>query len=208
MVRTTLPINIGLLEILLFEIDRHYLGRNNQPYLAILYKAIFSTAYYGLMRIGELTMGSHPVKGKDVCIARSKNKITLVLYPSKTHGKESKVQEIKISALSNYDCLRAKRHFCPFELLRQYGRFHGGYAYDDDLFFIFRDGTPVTPVHVRSLLHKLLEILNLDSSMYNTHSWRIGRASDLFQINKFSISQIQQAGRWHSNVVFKYLKNI
>ena len=54
-----------------------------------LYKAVFALAYYGLMHIGELTQGNHPVLAKDIHIAKNKDKIRLLLHSSKTHGKES-----------------------------------------------------------------------------------------------------------------------
>ena len=47
-----LPIKLGLLEQILFEVEHKF---ESQPYLHRLYKALFSAAYYGLMRIGELT---------------------------------------------------------------------------------------------------------------------------------------------------------
>ena len=68
-VKTRLPIQVGLLDILLFEIDRIY---HNQEFLAIMYKAMFALSYYGLFRVGELASGDHPVKAKDVHVARNK----------------------------------------------------------------------------------------------------------------------------------------
>ena len=63
-----------------------------------------------MFRIGELAMGVHSIRAKDVHISSNKNKILIVLYTSKTHGEESPPQKIKltkeskrsdISALSN-----------------------------------------------------------------------------------------------------------
>ena len=48
-VRTRLPIQCGLLELILFEIERVF-ATNNQLYLERLYKAIFILGYYGMMR--------------------------------------------------------------------------------------------------------------------------------------------------------------
>ena len=53
-VKTRLPINCGLLEMLLFEIQRMFTV-DNQYYLEIMYKTLFAIAYYGLMRVGEIT---------------------------------------------------------------------------------------------------------------------------------------------------------
>ena len=62
-VKTHLPIQSGLLEMILFEIRRMC---NNQYYLEILYQTILCLCYYGLFRIGELTVGGHAVKASDV----------------------------------------------------------------------------------------------------------------------------------------------
>ena len=51
-IRTRLPVQCGMLEMMLFEIERQFAS---QPYLEILYKAILVLGYYGLMCIGEMT---------------------------------------------------------------------------------------------------------------------------------------------------------
>ena len=48
-VRTRLPIQCGLLEMILFEVQRMFHG---QWYLEQLYKAVFSLSYYGMMASG------------------------------------------------------------------------------------------------------------------------------------------------------------
>ena len=58
-VKTRLPIQCGLLELILFELERVF---NTQPYLATLYKTLFAIAYYGLLRPGEITLGPHVLK--------------------------------------------------------------------------------------------------------------------------------------------------
>ena len=56
-----LPAQIELLEILMFEFERMF---KTQYYLEILYKTIFLIRYYGLLRIGEMTMSPHTLKAK------------------------------------------------------------------------------------------------------------------------------------------------
>ena len=52
-----LPIRKGMLRILLDKVFNIYI--DSQPYLAKLYTALFSMAYYRLFRVGELTSGTH-----------------------------------------------------------------------------------------------------------------------------------------------------
>ena len=75
--------------------DFHEVG---QVYLATLYQALFSTAYFGLFRVGELTTRTHPVLARNVHIGSNKRKMLLLLQTSKTHGKGNKPQLIKISS--------------------------------------------------------------------------------------------------------------
>ena len=159
-VQMRLPISKPLLELLLFEVQRKF--ENKQPYLEILYKTIFLLAYYGLFRIGELTSGTHPIKAADVHIAQNKDKILLILYSSKTHGRESRPQKVKIAATKNGI---SNKFFCPFKTSREYLALRGNYKNKSEPFFIFRDRQPVTPPHVREILKFTLKEIKFESKI-------------------------------------------
>ena len=72
-VKTRLPIHKDLLQLILNMIKSHY-ESYGQQYLSILYQALFSTAYYGLFRVRELTFSQHIILAKNVHIAINKNK--------------------------------------------------------------------------------------------------------------------------------------
>ena len=96
---------------------------------------------------------------------------------------------------------------CPFELVRTYLRWRGDYTEEDENFFVFADKTNVMPVHVRNLLRDCLKSLSLEPSLYDTHSFHIGRTGDLVR-EEFSVEEIRLAGRWRSGAVYKYLRDI
>ena len=179
-VRTRLPIGFGLLELILFEIQRHYLSpKSNQTYLTILYQAMFAIGYYGLLRVGEMTFRQHTIKAKDIHLGTTKDKIKLILYTSKTHGRGTVPQEVKI--VSNSSEIGAKgnqynmqRNFCPFNLMQKYFKIQKIWERIDEPCFIFQDGSPVTPVQVRQLLRLMLKKLGLNEVLYDMHSLRIG----------------------------------
>ena len=156
------------------------------------------------MRIGELTQSEHAVKAANIHAGTNKNKIMLVLYSSKTHGHDSYPQRIKISALDeeNY---KSTGLICPFEAVQLYITSRGGYTNEDENLFVFKDKSNVTPEHVRKLLNRCLISLGLDSSLYNTHSFCLGRTGDLRR-EGLNLEQIRRAGRWSSNAVYKYLR--
>ena len=76
---------------------------------------------------------------------------------------------------------------------------------DNEQLFIFQDGTNLQNFHLRNLLRSILTELHLDADLYDTHSFRIGRATDLFKYNT-NIDKIKELGRWKSNAVYKYLR--
>ena len=116
-VKTCLPVQVGLLDLLLFELQRIF---NSQPYLEILYKTIFCTGYFGLFRIGEITESVHCMRALDVHVAGNKNKILYILRSSKMHGRNNKPQYIKISAQNEHYERNRRLHFCPFQLSQEY----------------------------------------------------------------------------------------
>ena len=90
-----MPIRHSLLMVLLATLDRRF--RSPQPYLRILYKALLATTYFGLFRVGEVTLSKHVIKAVDVHVGINKNKLLFMLHSSKTHNHGMKPQIIKIA---------------------------------------------------------------------------------------------------------------
>ena len=209
------PIHIGLLEMLLFELERLF---SMDWYLEVMYKALFSLAYYGMMRVGELahnqneSISNHAVKACNVHIGLNKKKILLILYSSKTHDKSSRPQRIKIQAKGTCDSSKLrtcknemKRHFCPFQLLKNYMNIRGAYEVESEQLFVFKQKIPVAPRHIRKVLKTLISRVGLDASLYDVHSLRSGRTTDLIKAG-YSVDEVKRMGRWKSNAVYKYIK--
>ena len=97
-VKIKLPIQKGLLEQILFEVERYYSEVKVQPYLETLYKTIFCLGYYGMLRVGEISLSEHVIKACNIHVGHNKDKILLAICSTKTHGAESGPQKIKISA--------------------------------------------------------------------------------------------------------------
>ena len=148
-VKTRLPIQGGLLELVLFEINRML---STQHYLSLMYTALFALGYYGLFRVGELFKThddvDHTIKARNVHVATNKEKILVILYSSKTHGLDQNPQRIKITAEKDQN-KKLHRNFCPFKIMQRYIELRGGYREDNDQLFIFSDGSPVTAAAAR-----------------------------------------------------------
>ena len=94
-----LPITNGLLQLILKKMSQVF--DSPQPYLLTMYRALFSTAYFGLFRIGELTFSEHSIKANDVRIGDNKCKMMFILCSSKTHWRDVKPQVVKIAAIDS-----------------------------------------------------------------------------------------------------------
>ena len=213
-VKTRLPIQKGLLELILYNIRKKF---DEQPYLEAMYITAFLLFYHGLMRVGELAQGPHAIKAVNVHESRNHKKLLLVLYTSKTHGLNTSPQQIKILSKGTlevrdeeelthvHSTRRTTGKFCPVEWCKSYIEMRQPIVDVDEQFLIFSDGSNVQPCHLRKILREILYSLDLDAKIYDTHSFRIGKATDLFKVG-VTVEQIKQLGRWKSNAVYKYLR--
>ena len=189
-----------MLNMLIQSVDS-YFADNPQPYLVCLYKALLSTTYYGLFRIGEVTQSDHVIKAKDVQRGQNKNKLMFTLYTWKTHGEESCPQTVKISELKT----GKDKSLCPFAIFQDYIEQRETYSKNSEQLFVFRDQSPVKPEHFRTFLKELIRFNHMDPSRYRVHELCSGHSTDLLEAN-VPIDVIKWLGRWKSSAVFRYLK--
>ena len=196
-----LPIQRQLLEAMLFELNRMFIHNNNRLFLITLYRTAFLILYYGLMRIGEITEGPHVLKAAHVHAAENKKQYLLLLYSSKTHGKGDRPQKICISLDPIHGIA-----YCPVEEIKKYISLRPPYKNETEQFLVFSSGAAVKPADVRKILKLILSRLGLNTNNYDTHSFRIGRATDLFK-QGVEVETIKKHGRWESDAVFQYLRD-
>ena len=133
--------------------------------------ALFATAYYGLLRVGKLTSGSHPIYASDVQIVLNKKKILFILYTSKTHWRDSKPQFMKIKNVKNTAPTKNEENYnkqehqtfdkaklCPYHILREFSLARPTCINIFDPFFVFSDHSLIKPEHMRKTLKEILEL--------------------------------------------------
>ena len=227
-ITTRLPIGKHLLEMIIIETKKLY---KRQPYLEKLYIAVFSLCYYGLLRVGEVSQSQHSIKAVDIHEGNNRNrqKLLIILRSSKTHTKGDRPQQIRIIGNKTINVIdnaeipsnhkkqstqetefstRGKFNtiFCPVKCFKEFTAVRPRIKSLQEQIFIFRDGSPLKAEQLRRTLRTILARLRLDPSIYDTHSFRIGRATDLEKLN-VDIESIKRLGRWRSNAVYKYLRN-
>ena len=195
-----LPIQKGLLSIVLSQLEIKF---KHQWYLECLYKVAFPLAYHGLFRVGELTASQHVLKTRDVHHERNKEKYLFLLHTSKTHTFKDRPQTIEIKKVQLSS--NKLKMFCPYRLVNLYISIRGKRTHDSEQFLLHSDGSPLLTIQFRDTLKQIIADLGLDPNNYDTHSFRIGRATDLMREGK-SIESIKRQGRWKSNAVYKYLR--
>ena len=197
-IRVKLPIQKKLLCDILRSINKLYL---TQVYLNVVYKAIFSSAYYGLLRISEVVAGPHQILARNTHIGTNKDKILFILLTSKTHGTGSKPQTVKISGLKSFK----DKAFCPFSLLRDYLKIRLPVKDRNKAFFVFADRSPISAACIRTTLRKCIRVINLNPNVYSFHGYCAGRATDMMKMG-MSVETIKKLGRWKSNTLYSYLR--
>lgn len=196
-VHNRMKITRAILKDLMDAVELKYC---NQPYLCALYKCMFTFAYFGLFRIGEIAKGTHTLLAADGhAFNNRKWVIQLVLRSSKMHNRGDRPQIVripnKVDKKEVYGLASTK--YCPYTILQNYLKVRGNYAHDEEQFFIFRSGIAVKSDHFRKVLKNIISLAGYQNNFYSTHSFRAGRADDL-RMDGVEIRTIQKIGRWKS----------
>jgi len=159
--------------------------------------ALFSLMQYALLRIGEVTESknnNHKLKSKQISLSEHTSKPELTITFSFFKHSKPGNQPMCIT--------KPDRGTCPLATYRDYCLLR---PTKPKAAFTYQDGNPLHATYVRTTLTQLLTRIDLDPSDYNTHSFRIGRASDKWRKGYTDI-QIAMAGRWTSAAYKKYIK--
>ena len=113
---------------------------------------MLTTAYFGLLRVEEITDSEHVLKAKNVHIGQNINKLRLVLESSKTHGKDRMPQIIKLVDLRE---LNNQNKLFPFTAMQNYLTMRKQQRGQEEPFFVFKDRTPVSTYEYRKMLKKI-----------------------------------------------------
>lgn len=187
-----LPINKPLLHNMLSALPHVVTG-----YDVVMYKSLFLFSYYCCTRASETTVcnkSKHTLQLQD---------ITLLTPP---HTPQIKVQFKSSKHCSSPTSLvlsgQQQLEPCPLLALLEFMLIRGS---TDGPLFLRDNGSPVTRHFFSKIIKRCLNFLSLDPKPYNTHSFRIGRTTDLAAYGA-PPSVIKLAGRWHSSAFEKYIR--
>ena len=187
-----LPITIMILHRLVESLPKTI----DVLYHRILLRAMFLMAFFGLFRIGELTIQTDGSISLFLeCINLVNNQIVLMISNFK-HNADRRPVKILINS-------QTISSLCPVRALSEYLKIRG---LKKGPLFCFSDGKPIPRTFFTSRLKFCLNFCGLDTKLYQSHSFRIGCASFLSS-KGFSDDQIQKLGRWKNNSFVAYVRS-
>lgn len=161
-----------------------------------LFSSLFTLAYFGLFRVSELVTSFKqqkvgPIERSDVSIVGNKYAV-IKLRHFKTHQKGKPVL-LKIPEDSS--------PVCPVRAMSQ---FLSVRPHNQGIFFSHLNNNPVTKTQFNAVLTKCINKCHL-SGNFKSHSFRIGRATDL-AVQGHSSKVIMKLGRWSSDCYKLYIR--
>ena len=171
----------------------------SNSYEVRLFKAAFSMAFFGFLRVSEMLGqrftgggGRGPLKLTSVKVELSK--VTVNLSGSKTN-QLGHVEVVQIEKESSPD-------LCPVKALQQFLLVHPG---NSDFLFVHFNGAPLKRHQFQSVLKKAARILGWPKGGFSSHSFRIGAATSA-AANGVPLENIMLKGRWKSAAVSGYIR--
>ena len=187
------PINSNILKKLIHHIPKI----THNKYDQLLYKSMFTLMYHAALRGSEVCKTpttKHTIQFNQIEPVTSKTlpsiKIRFISYKHST----SDIPSLIVRSTDDITC--------PVTAFRKYSRLRGnnpGPAFQD------QSSSPITRQMLLSILQQCLIRAGLSLDSYNTHSFRIGKTTDLVK-HGMSYPKISLIGRWKSKAFLHYIK--
>ena len=196
-----LPISLPLLQILISALPIVC----SSQFEAVLFKAVFLSAYFGFMRVSEFAVLSKSppfdavLSFQDVTFSQSINSsqsgsVVIQLRKSK-NNQRGLPQSIRLVQSQG-------NPLCPVSALLLFSSVRPRIA---GPFFCHFDGSPLTQYQFHAVLRKVLVHLGLEGTRITSHSFRIGAASSASHLG-VALDDVQSLGRWRSNAFLSYIR--
>ena len=167
----------------------------SNPYHRSLFRAMYVVAFFGLMRVGEITKSPTGIVAltlKQLSMTATQAILTISHFK---HNVSLKPLDIVLPKQND-------SNICPVHLLHEYLLVRGNRP---GPLFCFVDGASIPRDFFIKYLKSSLNFCGLDTRRYQSHSFRIGGAS-LYAELGLSDSQLRLLGRWNSNAFLKYIR--
>ena len=167
-------------------------------YEVALFRAAFSLAFFGFLRIGEFTATSR--KG-DTDRVLSLGDVSLCKGGLEVNIRSSKTDQRGMGSIVRIEGL-GESALCPVSAVTSYVKVRTS---EMGPFFLHFGGSPLTRYQFSSMLNKGISLLGLPPGEFSSHSFRIGAAT-VAACEGIPIERIMVMGRWRSSAVKTYVR--
>ena len=165
-----------------------------------LFKAAFSLAFFGFLRVGEFTSESKKGEGANILSFRDV-KFDNAMLAMEVHVRSSKTdQRGEGTKLQIYR--GPSQDVCPVQAVSEYLQMRP--VVNGPLFIHF-GGSPLTRYQFSAILRKGIRAIGLHPGDFSPHSFRIGAATSA-ALGGASVENIMGMGRWRSAAVNTYIR--
>ena len=187
---STVNIRKPIGKTLMNSLCKNVLRSNMCTYYRYAYATMYYLMYSAALRIGELCQSgstTHTIMFKQVKLSPPIIRLHLESF------KHSNGEELNME-------IKCNKFFC--NIIGKYISLRGTHK---GPLVCHKNQAPFTRLEFVRQLKRQLALLNHNETHYNTHSFRIGKATDM-HTNGASNSQIETFGRWRSDAYKKYIK--
>ena len=165
-------------------------------YERIMLTAMFLSAYFLCLRVGEIAKSNNvsnmiTLQVSSVTVRRSIVAYLFTLTKYKHHKGHKPILRLES---------QTKEKFCPVKSLT---KFLAVRTKISGPLFIMKSAKPITRSQFWTILKKCLTKIGKDAADFGTHSFRIGRCTDMVR-DGYSDEQIKKIGRWNSTAFRDY----
>ena len=159
-----------------------------------LVKALFLTMFHLCLRVSEVAVCSDNKHSLDIQQVKELDGGFEIQFISYKHSADSKPKVLLQP--------QKQTNYCPVVALREYIKVRG-----QSIGPLFKDAQnkPVTRHCLLKHLRSSLELAGFDPKLFNTHSFRSGRATQLAADN-VNDKTIKETGRWKSSAYLQYIR--
>ncbi|XP_038063218.1 uncharacterized protein LOC119733929, partial [Patiria miniata] len=170
-------------------------------YECILFRSAFLLAFFGLLRVGELTVTarygntSKVIAIGDIQIAHNNPGALMLRIRYSKNDQYGSAVMLRING-------NGIENMCPVQAM---GKYLVRRPAAKGPLFCHANGAPLTRYQFGAVLRKVLHHAGVPPLQYGTHSFRIGAATTA-ALNGLSPSKIQTMGRWRSDAFKLYIR--
>lgn len=197
-VDTRLPVTLDMLTKLCRSV-KHVV---KSQYMSCALQAMFSLAFFALLRVGEFTVKKQASKEEQDVLhvsdikfqGHKNNKKMFITIRKYKHNKSQRPITLQLEKQTG--------QVCPIKHMTLYLAHRKN---NTKPLFVFPDGASITRAFFSRNLKQCIELAGFDSSRVKAHSLRVGGATQAAMLG-FSDTQIQAMGRWKSDAYKKYIR--